>query len=205
MKDSTRSLLRLTLPFLLLVLAETGWMHALQPLENRLSDLFVRQQAQGLQSDPDIVIVEIDDVSLARMQDAAGSWPWPRAVHGDLVHGIARQKPRAIVFDILFSERDQYRPESDRLFNETLEANSNIYFPMVRRDEAQDATGALLSEVAPLLGLQRTGRAEPDARIALLPPLAIEPRYWRTGTINSWKTAMVWGDVTSSIRRRMAG
>lgn len=184
MKDSTQSLLRLALPFLLLVLVDTGWMHALQPLENRLSDFFVRQQAQGLQPDPDIVIVSIDDASLARMQDAAGNWPWPRAVHGDLVRGIARQKPQAIVFDILFSERDQYRPESDRLFNEALDASPNIYFPMVRRDEALDASGAPLSEVAPLLGLQRTGRAEPDARIALLPPLAIEPRHWRTGTIN---------------------
>lgn len=184
MKKSTQSLLHLALAFLLLALAETGWLHVLQPLENRLSDFFVRQQAQDLQPDPDIVIVEIDDASLARMQDTAGSWPWPRAVHGELVRGIARQKPQAIVFDILFSERDQYRPESDRLFNEALEGNSNIYFPMVRRDEAQDAKGAPISEVAPLLGLQHTGRAEPDARIALLPPLAIEPRYWRTGTIN---------------------
>lgn len=184
MKDSTRSLLRLSLPFLLLVLLETGWLHTLRPLENRLLDFFVRQQAQGLQPDPDIVIVDIDDASLARMQDAAGSWPWPRAVHGELVRGISRQKPRAIVFDILFSERDQYRPESDRLFNEALEASPNVYFPIVRLDKAQDAAGAPLAEVAPLLGLQRTDRAEPDARIALLPPLAIEPRYWRTGTIN---------------------
>ena len=184
MKDSARSLLKLALPFLLLALVETGWLHVLQPLENRLSDFFVRHQAQGLQPDPDIVIVDIDDASLARMQDTAGSWPWPRAVHGELVQGIARQKPKAIVFDILFSERDQYRPESDRQFNEALEGNSNVYFPMVRRDEAQDAAGATLSEVAPLLGLKPTGKADPAARIALLPPLAIEPRYWRAGTIN---------------------
>lgn len=205
MKDSTRSLLRLALPFLLLVLAETGWMHALQPLENRLSDFFVRQQAKGLQPDPDIVIVDIDDASLARMQDTAGSWPWPRAVHGELVRGIARQKPQAIVFDILFSERDQYRPESDRLFNEALEASFNVYFPMVRRDEAQDAAGAPLSEVAPLLGLQRTGRAEPVRASRCC-------RRWRSSRATgapapsiSWRIATAWDAVTSSTRRRMAG
>ncbi|MBI1173696.1 MAG: CHASE2 domain-containing protein [Sideroxydans sp.] len=176
--------MRITALFLLLAVIETGWLHALQPLENRLSDLFVRLQSQNLRPDPDIVIVDIDDASLARMQDVAGNWPWPRAVHGELVRGIARQHPAAIVFDILFSERDQYRPESDRLFNEALDVDSRVYFPMIRRDPALDASGAPLAQVAPLLGLQRTSRAEPDARIALLPPLAIDPRYWRTGTIN---------------------
>jgi predicted Zn-dependent protease len=41
------------------------------------------------------------------MQDTAGSWPWPRAVHGELLQGITRQQPRAIVFDILFSEPEE--------------------------------------------------------------------------------------------------
>lgn len=184
MKSATQSLLRIAALFMLLAMLETGWLHAMLPLENRLSDLFVRQQAQDLRPDPDIVIVDIDDASLARMQDVAGNWPWPRSVHGELVRGIARQHPAAIVFDILFSERDAYRPESDRLFNEALNVDSKIYFPLVRRDPALDQAGAPIAQVAPLLGMQRTSRAEPDARIAVLPPLAIEPRYWRTGTIN---------------------
>jgi len=184
MKDSTKSLLRITMLFLFLAVAEMGWLHDLLPLENRLSDFFVRQQAQGLQPDPDIVIVDIDDTSLARMQEEAGSWPWPRSVHGELVRGIARQHPAAIIFDILFSEPDQYRPESDKLFNAALNVDSKIYFPMVRRDTALDASGAPLAQVAPMLGLLRTDQAEENARIAVLPPLVIDPRHWRTGTIN---------------------
>jgi adenylate cyclase len=179
------SLLRITALFLVLAIAETAWLHTLLPLENRLSDFFVRRQAQGLQPDPQIVIVDIDDASLARMQDVAGNWPWPRAVHGELVRGIAAQRPAAIVFDILFSERDQYRPESDRLFNEALDAGGNIYFPMIRRDPALDAQGAPLVQIAPLLGLTRTGRADPEARVALLPPLAIDPRHWRSADPDS--------------------
>src|SRR3972149_4946607 len=88
---------------------------------------------------PTLAIVDIDDPSLARMQDTAGSWPWPRAVHGELVRGIARQRPKAIVFDILFSELDQYRPESDLEFNRSLRGLNNVYFPLVRRDSAMDA------------------------------------------------------------------
>ncbi|MEN6629873.1 MAG: hypothetical protein ABFC42_09525, partial [Sulfuricella sp.] len=45
----------------------------LLPLENRVADLFVRIHARDLQPDPDIVIVDLDDRSLAQMNDSAGS------------------------------------------------------------------------------------------------------------------------------------
>lgn len=176
--------LRIGLVFLFIAAAESLWLHALSPLENRLSDVFVRLQAQQLTPDPDIVIVDIDDTSLANMQDTAGSWPWPREVHGELVRGIAKQKPKAIVFDILFSEPDIFRPDSDKAFNQALKGTSNVYFPLVRRDAAMDAQGAPVVQIAPLLGLQSTDHAVADARIALLPPLAIDPAHWRVGTIN---------------------
>ncbi len=169
--------------FIVLAFVELTWLHAFSPLEHRMSDWFVRQQAQSLAPDADIVIVDIDDTSLARMQDTAGSWPWPRSVHGELVRGISRQQPKAIVFDILFSELDQYRPESDLEFNRSLQGLSNVYFPMVRRD-ASDEKGAPAAQLATLLGLQRTGHADDKARIAILPPLAVDSKYWRVGTIN---------------------
>ena len=184
MNNPSRTFSYITLLFVLLAAIETGWLHLLQPLENRLSDLFVRVQAQGQQPDPDIVIVDIDDASLARMQEESGSWPWPRSVHGELVRGIRKQKPAAIVFDILFSEQDKFRPESDRAFNEALQGNTNIYFPMVRRDPSLDSSGAPMEKVAPLLGLIRTDQADEEAEIAILPPLVVDAKYWRTGTIN---------------------
>ncbi|MBI5890731.1 MAG: adenylate/guanylate cyclase domain-containing protein [Nitrosomonadales bacterium] len=170
--------------FLALALIELTWLHAFSALEHRLSDWFVQQQAQGLQPDADIVIVDIDDTSLARMQDTAGSWPWPRSVHGELVRGISRQQPGAIVFDILFSERDEFRPDSDREFNRSLLGLSNVYFPMVRSDAAMDEQGAPIARVATLLGLQRSDHADDNARLAVLPPLAVDPAHWRVGTIN---------------------
>lgn len=180
----SKPLIRITALFLLLALAETVSLHTLQPLENRLSDIFVRYQAQMLKPDPQIVIVDIDDPSLARMQDVAGKWPWPRSVHGELVRGIAAQHPAAIVFDILFSEPDNYRPDSDLLFNEALEVSDKIYFPIIRRDPVRDAEGAPLKQIAPMLGLTHRDDADPEARVSLLPPLAIDPRHWRGGTIN---------------------
>ena len=170
--------------FLLLAIFELTWLHALAPLENRLSDQFVRMQAQNLTPDADIVIVDIDDPSLARMQDTAGSWPWPRSVHGELVRGIARQHPKAIVFDVLFSEHDEFRPESDSEFNRSLQGLDNVYFPLIRQDSKPDEKDPLAARIATMLGLQRTDHADDQARIALLPPFAVDPAYWRTGSIN---------------------
>jgi adenylate cyclase len=162
---------------------ELAFLQWTKPLENRLLDAFVKRQAASLAPDPDVVLVSIDEKSLARMEEVAGRFPWPRAVYGTLIDGLAAQRPRAIVFDIMFSEADKVRPESDQAFVEAALRHSNLglYFPMVRLDSPH---GARASQIAPLLGLVRGGGANPDARIAVIPPLVLPPKLWRTGTIN---------------------
>ncbi|MCR4303002.1 MAG: adenylate/guanylate cyclase domain-containing protein [Gallionella sp.] len=173
----------LALAAVLLIALNSVWLNAFSALDNRLSDFFVRQAALKLSPDPDIVIVDIDEASLVAMQDTAGSWPWPRAVHAELLQGIARQQPRAIVFDILFSEPDRYRPESDRFFNEVLHDLHNVYFPMVQL-EGNQAVGISLSEIARVIDLPHNTNADPNARAILLPPQAIATESWRVGLVN---------------------
>ena len=134
-------------------LIETGQLHWLAGFENRLSDSFVRAHAAKLAPDPDIVIVDIDERSLASMQETAGKWVWPRSVYGELITGLERQKVRAVVFDVSFSEQDTLRPDSDRAFNIALDGNANVYLPMVRLDPAGDPDGVPIAQVAEILGL----------------------------------------------------
>ena len=54
------------------------------------------------------------------------------------VQGLAAQRPRAIVFDIMFSEPDRFRPESDRAFVEAVTAHPNTWFPLLRLDPKDD-------------------------------------------------------------------
>jgi adenylate cyclase len=173
-----------TLAIILLAASELLWLHWLRPLDHRLTDILVRQHAVQLKPDPDIVIVNIDDASLARMEPLVGSWFWPRSVHAEMVEGISRQAPQAIVFDLSFVERDKYRPESDALFNQVLRDKQKVFFALVRRPAEQDDAGARLSDWVSQLGLIATDEAEPDARAALMPPLAIDPELWRLGTVN---------------------
>jgi adenylate cyclase len=173
----------IALAAVLLIVLNSVWLNLFSALDNRLSDLFVRQVAQKLSPDPDIVIVDIDEASLAAMQDTAGSWPWPRAVHGELLQGIARQQPRAIVFDIMFSEPDRYRPESDQFFNEVLHDLHNVYFPMALL-EGNQTLGVPLAELTKVIDIPHAPGADPNARAIVLPPQAIAPESWRVGLIN---------------------
>jgi adenylate cyclase len=155
----------------------------LRPLEHRLLDRFVRGQAESLAPDPDIVLVNIDEKSLANMEEIAGRFPWPREVYGKLIDGIAPQKPRAVVFDIMFSEPDKLKPESDQEFVAAALRHSSvkIYYPMVWLDSRE---GPPASKVAALLGLRGAADANPEAVIPVLPPLVLPEKLWRTGTIN---------------------
>lgn len=155
-----------------------------RPLENRLLDAFVRSQAAQLAPDPAIVLVDIDEKSLAKMQDIAGRWPWPRAIHAELIEGLAAQRPLAIVFDIMFSEPDRFRPESDHAFVEAVARNPSTYFPLLRLDPRDDPRGVHARELAGLVGLIPGPDADPNARVALIPPLVLPPEHWRAGTIN---------------------
>jgi len=178
-----RSLSWLALAVIALAALELYGLRALQPLENRVLDRYVRNQAGKLAPDPDIVLIDIDEKSLAAMEKEAGRWPWPRVVYAELVDGLEAQKPRAIVFDLMFTEADRFRPQDDAAFAEAVREHKNTYFPLLRLPAAGDARGVPMSEIAPLIGAARGVGADPEARAALVPPMVLPSDQWRVGLI----------------------
>jgi signal transduction histidine kinase len=59
------------------------------------------------QQDSRVVIVDIDEVSLASI----GQWPWPRSILARLTEAIAGAEPAVIGIDVLFPEADRLSPE----------------------------------------------------------------------------------------------
>jgi adenylate cyclase len=157
----------------------------LASLESRLLDTFVRHQASKLAPDADFVLVDIDEASLGQMDSYAGRWPWPRVIHARMVERLAEQKPRAIVFDVIFSERDIANPASDKEFDDAVALQRNVYFPLVRLPKSNDANPRFppLAVLAPHLGLRSYPGADPQARAAIVPPLVLREASWRAGTI----------------------
>lgn len=181
---ATRSLNAAALLLALLALVELGGLHIGRELEGRFSDAFVRAQAARLQPDPDIVIVDIDESSLARLEKDYGRWQWPRAIYAELLPGLLAQQPAAVVFDIFFAERDADRPESDAAFVAALQGQPRVYLPSLRLKVEDDARGMRLADFGPPMGAHPLPGAAPEARGMLLPPLVLPAELWRTGLIN---------------------
>src|SRR5690348_12317342 len=76
-------------------------------------DWNLRQAAQRSPPDRDIVILDIDESTLDAMAPDYGRYPWTRAVYGALIEGLARQRPKAIVFDILLVDPHKEHAQDD--------------------------------------------------------------------------------------------
>lgn len=103
-----KSQLRLFFEWLLLLvlLLGAGWGFQKHGTFNELDqvayDGLTWQRAQA--ADERIVLVEIDDASLA----ALGRWPWSRAVHAQLLSDIGAASPKGILMDVLFVEPSSF-------------------------------------------------------------------------------------------------
>ena len=169
--------------FTLLVLLDAGVFHVGENMRDKAFDFMVKNRVFQPKPDKDIVIVDINEASLAAFAKEYGRWPWPRQVLGEFVENIQAQHPKAIVFDIVFSDADIYNPDSDAYFNEVIAGSDNIFFPILRLDASQDSLSKL--KFAQIPGLQADNDADKDATIAAVLPHfegALKPN--RLGTHN---------------------
>ena len=147
---------------------DTFYYPFMRGLETRSYDFILRHRVVAPQPDPDIVVIDIDEASLAALSDEYGRWPWPRAVLAELLEGLEQQGARAVFFDILFADPDTRNPESEALFNEAVARSRNSYFAMLRLDRGRDAKSALHASQVP--GAMRALAAGADPTVAMILP-----------------------------------
>ena len=138
-------------------------------MKNKAYDLIMKTRFQQPAADRSVVIVDIDESSLAAMAPQYGRWPWPRSVTAGLVDGIAAQKPRAIVLDIMFSDPDVFNPDGDRYLRQVMRNTTNTFSPMIRLGKENDHLSEL--KVSRLPGVTPLGNtASATATIAVVLP-----------------------------------
>jgi adenylate cyclase len=102
-----------------------------------------------------IVLVQIDDDSLKRMEPLVGRWPWPRLVHAALIDYLTAAGAKAVVYDVLFAEADRSKfmvgdtewtgEESDQaLVDSTARAGNVIHVAEAASAELIDASKAVV-------------------------------------------------------------
>lgn len=173
--------LRLPLLALVLVAAALWLAGSLDRVDNALGDEMLRWHAQSRTPPPDIVLVAIDQHSLEALNDLAGPWPWPRSVHGELLEGLARWRPKAVAFDVMFNEADVFQPDNDLVLRKIALTQDNLFFPT---QLMPDGNPYPMDRLPPSLGAVRTGATDAGPGPALLLPQVLDPKNWQGGLVN---------------------
>ncbi len=174
--------------FTLLVLLDAGVFHVGENMRDKAFDFMVKNRVLQPKADPDIVIVDINEASLAAFAKEYGRWPWPRQVLGEFVENIQAQKPKAVVFDIVFSDADIYNADSDAYFNDVIASSDNTFFPILRLDTTEDKNSQLKFSQIP--GLSASPEANKDATLAaVLPHFDAALKVGQLGTHNVYPDA----------------
>ncbi|OGI37419.1 MAG: hypothetical protein A2V91_04195 [Candidatus Muproteobacteria bacterium RBG_16_64_10] len=155
-------------------------------LENFYLDWNLRLLAAARPPDPQIVMLDIDEATLEAMSAEHGRYPWSRAVFGQLLEGLEKLKPRAIVFDILFIEPHKGHAEDDNYLIRTAQRMPNVYFPMTLLPDNSAEPGAhgFLLKDLPAARPVPGETPDPHARAPMLIPLPGLTGTGRLGTIN---------------------
>ena len=129
--------------------------------------------------DQALVIIGIDDQSFANLNV---QWPWPRGVHAHLLEQVKKQSPRAIVFDLLFSEPSE--PSEDELLAQAIIGETPVVMASERAFQ-QTEYAQIVTDVLPLPSFLASGaipgdvgiQNDPDQAVRLLP--GQESAMWR--------------------------
>lgn len=155
-----------------------------QRLEFMASDAMLKAHAEDSAPVPGILLINIDERSLAEMAPDFGRWPWPRAVHAELLENILEQKPRAVMFDIQFSDYDTQNLASDKYLVDVAVPAENVFFPIHVLPESNSGEGLPLDEWGYRLGFEKTPAARPGAQLDLIPALRPLSETGRVGAIS---------------------
>lgn len=135
------------------------------PVANLRLQLFdAYQRLAPAAADPSVLIVDIDDASLARY----GQWPWPRLLMARLIDAVAASGARMVGMDVLFAEPDRLSapglieslPDVDGMLRQTLE---NL-------PDGDLALATSFGRVPVVLGTAVDGRAASTAAMAAATP-----------------------------------
>ena len=143
-RRSTSFYVGLALVFCVAVGANFVWSLTGPGIKSASLDLAVRSRLSSPAPDPDLLIVDIDERSLAQLAPTKGRWPWPRSVLAEAVAGLADAGARSILVNVTLSDPDKDHPDDDAIFADVARQTRPVVFPVTRLNPANDG----LSQVA---------------------------------------------------------
>ena len=115
-----------------------------EPFELKTLDWRFKLLATSDKASDDIVIIVVDQKSLDYYEEMESiPWPWPRGLYEAVIEFVNQGEAKAVLFDILFTERSGYGYEDDEFFAETVKSARNIYMPFFLSKEKRSVDETL--------------------------------------------------------------
>ncbi len=108
-------------------------------VDNVLYDVLARASARP--ADSNILVVDIDDRSLAEL----GAWPWSRATHAQMVDRLSQAGAKTIVYDVLFSEAGD--PAQDQALGEAIAKSGKVWLPQFLANTGADTPPRVVGSI----------------------------------------------------------
>ena len=134
---------------------------------SRSHDAILKARLSSPAPSAQVLIVDIDERSLAMLAPEHGRWPWPRSVLADGAQKLADLGARAVLLNVLTSDPDKANPDADAALDVTAQMVRPMAFPMVRLNPENDGRSQL--KVAEIPGAQPRPGHEAATVAAILP------------------------------------
>lgn len=117
----------------------------------------------------DILIVDIDERSLAALSDKHGRWPWSRDVLADGLQKFNDLGARAVLFNVLLSDPDKNNADADAAMEVTAQMSRATAFPLIRLNSKNDSQSQL--KVAQIPGVELKAQHPENSTLAVILPM----------------------------------
>ncbi|MEN9587412.1 MAG: hypothetical protein RIT15_987 [Pseudomonadota bacterium] len=164
----------LVIVFSVWIILDLTYLKVSSGLSQTTYDAMVKNRLYAAPPDPRLVIVDIDESSLARMSKEFGRWPWPRDTLASVQDFIEREQPLAIVWDIAFADPDRLSPGGDAAFNESASRSKHSHYSVIRLPATNDDKSQLSRENLPTLWVKEANpehAGKPLSKLAAIVPV----------------------------------
>jgi CHASE2 domain-containing sensor protein len=132
-------------------------------------DVILKTRFSSPKPSDKILIVDIDERTLAALSEQHGRWPWSRDVLADGLQKFNDLGARAVLFNVLFSDPDKNNPDADAAMDVTAQMNRATAFPLIRLNPKNDSESQL--KVAQIPGVQLKPDHSPETNLAVILPM----------------------------------
>lgn len=132
-------------------------------------DVILKTRFSSPAPSQNVLIVDIDERTLAALSEKNGRWPWSRDVLADGLQKFNDLGAKAVLFNVMFSDPDKNNPDADAAMDVTAQMNHATAFPLIRLNPKNDSLSQL--RASQISGVQLKKDHVAESTIAAILPM----------------------------------